>query len=183
MANNLEQELENLDVPFGLRQRVTPGVEPVAPQQDRMGAVVPSQCVSDAAGETPHVLVVFQDWNPFPMLVGRDALEPLEHLVARRGRARLRPRACPRASCSKPNACARRRPAARQPAISRWMSVSADARADRVPITPPRASQRRMSEGCRSRFETPLAVIASSSGTRERTALKLPLVPRAQPRA
>src|SRR5215471_14143574 len=72
-------------------------------------------------------------------------------------------------------------PAARAATISRCSAVSADALPSPLSTRPSPYS--RMSSGVRSPLCVPLRVIASRSGSRLSTALKLPLVPSTQPRA
>ena len=74
-------------------------------------------------------------------------------------------------------------PAPRARTISRCRRASADGRGDRACAAFPSASISRISAAVRSPFHAPLAVIASRSGSRVITALKLPLVPGTQPRA
>ena len=60
------------------------------------------------------------------MLVGRHAVEALQHLVAFDRKAAFVPRDDLKVSCSKPNACARRRRRRARLTISRCSSVSAE---------------------------------------------------------
>jgi hypothetical protein len=80
------------------------------------------------------------------------------------------------------NACAgsRRRPATC--AITTCSSVSADGRSFVRPTGRASASTSRKLAASRSPFGTPLDEMISRSGFRERTTLKLPLVPMTQPR-
>ncbi len=68
-------------------------------------------------------------------------------------------------------------------ASSTCSSVSADGFALARPTTFPCASHCRMSDAFSVPYGSELDVIARRSGVRETTALKLPLVPRTQPRA
>ena len=73
-------------------------------------------------------------------------------------------------------------PAPRTRAIARWRLASAEGRPDPA-TTLPCPSISTMSPAVRVPLSTPLAVMASRSGSRLTTALKLPLVPGAHPRA
>ena len=72
--------------------------------------------------------------------------------------------------------------AGRAATISRCSRVSADGSPAIVPIELPSLSTSRMSLAVRSPFCVPLRVMASRSGASSMTMLKLPLVPRTQPR-
>ena len=80
--DGLEQELDNLDVTYGLRQRLSPSVQPMTPEKERMGRRVVIEHLSNLTGQPRHVLVVLDDWNPFSMLMGSYALETLQHFVS-----------------------------------------------------------------------------------------------------
>ena len=65
-----------------LFERRTPGVQPVPSQQEAMRPWVLRQSGLDDPGQPAHVLVVFDDRQPFTMNVRPDSFEALEHLVA-----------------------------------------------------------------------------------------------------
>src|SRR5262249_4241489 len=81
-ADGLEQELENLHMTDRMRQRLTPGVQPVPTQEKRMASWVFGEHLPHAAGQVPHILIILENRNPLLMLVCDDAFEPLQHLVA-----------------------------------------------------------------------------------------------------
>src|SRR6187431_2306220 len=81
-ANGLEEELQDLDVTLGLVERDAPRIQPVASNKERVRRRVLAKPNADVAGKPLHVLVVVDDRHKFPMIVGRDAGEALEHLVA-----------------------------------------------------------------------------------------------------
>src|SRR5258706_16017280 len=68
---DFEQELQDLDVTLGLGQVTTPGVEPVAADQDPVGARVSLEGRLDLGGGRFVVLGVLEDGGPLAMLVGR----------------------------------------------------------------------------------------------------------------
>jgi len=70
-----------------LRKIVTPGIQPMLPQQKGVGGWKSFEHLFQVTSEPPHVLVVFQNRQPLDVLVCRDAFEPLEHLVAGDGQA------------------------------------------------------------------------------------------------
>ena len=72
-----------------LRKIVTPGIQPVLPQQKGVGGWKSFEHLFQVTSEPPHVLVVFQNRQPLGVLVCGDAFEPLEHLVAGDGQAPL----------------------------------------------------------------------------------------------
>jgi len=65
-----------------LFERRTPGIKTVPSQQKAMRRRVFRQPCLDHAGQSGHVLVVFDDGQPFPMNVRSDSFETLEHLIA-----------------------------------------------------------------------------------------------------
>src|SRR6186713_2817492 len=81
-ADGFEQELENLDVPFGVRNGRAPGVETVAAQQKTVRIGPARQEVACLSRQPRHVLIVFENRQPFPMRVGANASQSLQHLVA-----------------------------------------------------------------------------------------------------
>ena len=81
-ADGLEQELDDFDVPHGLRQRLAPSVHSVAAKKECMARRMLDERLPHLAGKPLHVLVVFEDRNPLAVLVRRDAVETLQHLVA-----------------------------------------------------------------------------------------------------
>ena len=65
-----------------LFERRTPSVKPVPSQQEAMCLRVFGQPCLDYAGQSGHVLIVFNDGQPFPMNVRPDSVKTLEHLIA-----------------------------------------------------------------------------------------------------
>src|SRR5213593_4276543 len=80
--DRLEQELERLDLLAGLREILTPRVEPVSPDEEPVRARVAPQGLLDPPGENLHVLRVLDDRKPLPVLVRLHPRERLEHLVS-----------------------------------------------------------------------------------------------------
>ena len=134
-------------------------------------------------GQPDHVLVVLEDGNPLAVLVGRDARQPLQHLVAldldaaARREAVRQQRAPDRVRVHDRRRRPRRDDAQVQQRLRR-RRADAPSRSRRR-----RSPTSRMSLAVSSPFCVPLRVIASRSGSSSRTMLKLPLVPSTQPRA
>src|ERR1700733_1465434 len=81
--DGFEQELQNLDMPLRLRERLPPGVEAVSSDQERVEPAVGREGGVHGGGHARHLLIVLHDRDPLPMLVRADALEALEHLEPR----------------------------------------------------------------------------------------------------
>src|SRR5437870_3247188 len=80
-AECLEQELENLNMPFRLCQVFTPSVQSVTPQQETMRLRELPQIVSEAVSQLEHVLRILQNRQPLAMLMRFHTIKPLQHLV------------------------------------------------------------------------------------------------------
>jgi len=65
-----------------LFERCTPGVKPVPSQQEGVCLRVFRQPCLDYAGQSGHVLIIFNDGQPLPMNVRPDSFKTLEHLIA-----------------------------------------------------------------------------------------------------
>ena len=72
-----------------LHKIVAPGVQPVLAQQKGVRCWKSLERPLHLTGEVLHILVVFQNRQPFGVLVRSHAFEPLEHLVAGDGQAPL----------------------------------------------------------------------------------------------
>ena len=163
----LEQELDDLDVPDRLRQRGSPSVQPVAPEQEavavrdrsRERARRPSRpagpCPGRCRGSGIHSRC---SWV-------RDARQPLQHLVALDRDAAAR-----RSTIGQERAPDRvrvhHRAAGRAATISRCSRVSADgAPTRRRRSTAPSSPISRMSFAVSAPLCVPLRVIASRTGS------------------
>ena len=73
--------IDDLDVAHRLRQRLAPSVHSVATEKECMRGRMIGERRSNDLGQALHVLVVFEDRDPLPVLVRRHALESLQHLV------------------------------------------------------------------------------------------------------
>src|SRR5215468_2514158 len=81
-ARNLQQKLQNLNVPLRLEQILSPSVKPVAAQEKAMRAGMRFQDALHTIRQRRHILTVFEDWEPFAMLMRADPVESLQHLEA-----------------------------------------------------------------------------------------------------
>src|SRR5262245_64788847 len=75
---DLEQELEDLDVAFGLGQVLAPGVQPMAAQQESVRLGVHSKRLFDLFGKERPVLQVLEYGQAFAVLVGAHAVQTFE---------------------------------------------------------------------------------------------------------
>ena len=68
-GNSLEQELDDFNVPHGLRKRIAPSVQPVASEEEGVARRMAGQGFPDLAGQPNHVLIVLEDGDPLLVLV------------------------------------------------------------------------------------------------------------------
>src|SRR5437660_11105223 len=80
--DRFEQELQDLNVPLCLRQVVAPSVKPMASQKKPVRSAVLLQNLTDVVSQGRHVLRVFDNRQPFAMLVCLYTFEAFQHFVA-----------------------------------------------------------------------------------------------------
>src|SRR6478672_2759802 len=81
-TERLEQDFQDLDVPFRIAERRAPSVEAMTTKQDRMGRFVLNEDILQDTREPRHILIVLENRNPLPMLVRGHAVKALQHLVS-----------------------------------------------------------------------------------------------------
>src|SRR5262245_14527354 len=91
MAEDFEQEFEDLDVPVGFLQIPAPSVETVAANEEPVAQrrVVSFNAANDFLGHLGNVLRVVDDRDQLFMFVAGDAVQTLEHLVIGNGESAL----------------------------------------------------------------------------------------------
>src|SRR4029450_7788305 len=67
-SDRLEQEFENLDVPVRVSQRLPPGIQAVAMQQERVRRGIAVERAAHFRREPRHVLIVRDDRDPLAVL-------------------------------------------------------------------------------------------------------------------
>src|SRR5262249_36902803 len=90
-AHDLQQELQDLPGPCGVAEVPAARVERVPADEEAVDFFLGLEHRPDARGGSRPVLGVLDDGQPLPVLVGDDAVEALQHLVAFDGEA-ARPR-------------------------------------------------------------------------------------------
>jgi len=77
-----EEKLKDFDVPASFGGVPAPRVEAVSVQENTVALRMAFEDEAKLSRKGSVVLRIFEDGNPLPVLVGRDAGEPLEHFVA-----------------------------------------------------------------------------------------------------
>src|SRR6476660_4583195 len=80
-SHRFEQKLEDLELPFRVREILTPGVQAVTADQKTEHLGMLAQLLLDARRRLAPVLRMLDDGQPFAMLVGANAVEPLQHFI------------------------------------------------------------------------------------------------------